>query len=98
MPMDPIGGNVFDVVVPREWRHPFDPILRILADTIGVANVEIQSDPRRLDPLHELQMLTERFDHQLRLRLDQQQHLQFLGQFDAGHQLVVEDPRAASHV
>ena len=39
---------------------------------------------------HELQVLAELFDQQVRLRLDQQLHLQLLGHFDAGHQLVVE--------
>ncbi len=42
---------------------------------------------------HELQILAEGFDHQMRFRLDQQQHFQFGREFDARHQLVVKDLR-----
>ncbi len=37
------------------------------------------------------QVLAELLDQQVRLRLDQQRHLELLGHFDAGHQLVVKD-------
>ena len=74
------GGDVLEVVMPRVRPHAADPILRILAHAIGMADVEIQTHPRRIDAPDEFQVLLERFDQQSRLRLDQQLDLQLLGQ------------------
>ena len=64
-------GDVLEVVVHRVLGHARDPILRVLAHAVGVADVEVQPDARRVDPLDELQVLVEPLDQQLRLRLDQ---------------------------
>ena len=45
VPVDARGGDVFEVIVPRVRLHPRDPILRILADAVGMADVEVQSHP-----------------------------------------------------
>ena len=70
--MDARRGDVFEVVVHRVLGHPRDPVLRILADAVGVADVEVQPDARRVDAVDELQVLVEPLDEQLRLRLDEQ--------------------------
>ena len=93
MLVDARGGDVLEMIVPRVRGHPRDPILRIFADAIGMADVEIQADPGRIDPLDELQVLAEPLDQQSRLGLDQQLHPALLGHFDAGHQLVVKQRR-----
>ena len=65
-------GDVLEVVVPGVRLHRGDPMLRVLADAKGVADVEVQAHPRRIDPPHEIQILLELLDHQVRLGLDQQ--------------------------
>ena len=84
------GGDVLDVIMLGVRRHRANPLLRFLLHAEGVADVEIQPDPRRSDPPGELQVLLERLDHQARLRLDQEQHAQLLGHLDAGHELFIE--------
>ena len=44
MLMDPRGGDVFQMVMNGMLRHPRDPVLRILANAIGVTDVEVEPD------------------------------------------------------
>ena len=72
MLMDPRRGDVFEMVVNGVLRHRRDPILRIFADAVGMTDVEVQPDPRRVEAIDELQILAELFDQQFRLRFDEQ--------------------------
>ena len=85
------GRNVLEMVMPGVGRHLGHPILRCFAHAVGVTDVEVQSQPRRIDPLDEFQELAEALDHQLGLGLNEQANFETLGDFHAGHQLFVED-------
>ena len=80
--MDARGGDVFQVEMADVRRQPVHRRGRVVADAVGVADVEVQADGRRVDVLHQFQELVGRLDEQARLRLDQQQHALLLGMLD----------------
>ncbi len=90
--VDATGGNILDVKMPRVLRHSSNPVGRILAHAEGMSDVKIQAHPRRINSVHELEVLVKPLDQQARLRFDQQVDLQLLCQLHARHQLLIEDP------
>ena len=85
--------NILQVIMPGMRRHPRNPILRILAHAVRMANVEIQAHPRRIDAAGKLQVLLEALDQEPRLRLDQQEDFEFLRQGDARHDFIIKNLR-----
>ena len=49
MAVDPRGGDILEVVVPGVGSHLRDPVLRLLADAKGVADIKVQANPGRID-------------------------------------------------
>ena len=86
-------GNVLQVVMLGVRGHPCDPVLWVLPHAIGMADVEIQPHPGRIDAFGELQVLLETLDQQSRLGLDKQENSQRFSQFDARHDFIVENRR-----
>ncbi len=79
------------MVVLRVRGHGHDPVLRVFAHAVGMANIEVETGPVRVDPIDERQVLVELLDQELGLGLDEQRISSCLGDFQAGHELVVED-------
>ena len=74
MLVDARGGDVFEMVMPRVARHLLNPILRVFADAVCMADVEVEADHRRVDATRKIQILLKVFDQQARLGLDQELH------------------------
>ena len=77
--MDPAGRDVLQMVMADVRRQLGDRPGQVLADAIRVADVEVQADRRRIQPLGDLQVLVGRLQQQPGLGLDQEQHAQVVG-------------------
>src|SRR5262249_30191687 len=77
--MDTRDGDVFQVVVSGESRQPRHRRRRVVADTVEVADVEVEPDCRRIKVLHQFEELIGSLDEQIRLRFYQKQYALLLG-------------------
>ena len=66
-------GDVFQVIMLRVFRHLLDLSRQVLAHAIGVADVEVETERRRVYPVVNFEKLIGRLDQQARFRLDQEQ-------------------------
>lgn len=88
MLMDPRRSDVFQMVVNGMPAIGRDPILRILADAVGMADVEVE--PHVVEAVDEFKILAKAFDQKFRLRLDQKADADFLRHVETWHQLFVK--------
>ena len=85
--VNPRVGDIFQMVVDRVLGHLRHPVLRVFTDAVGVANIKIQTDDRRVDAVDEFEILVESFDEHspVRQRINDLQYLK-----SKGHDLELE--------
>ena len=71
--------DILEVVVACVRLHLSNPVLWVLAYAIRMPDIEVKSNPLRVDPVNKFKILAKGFDQEFRFGLDQQIDLELLG-------------------